>query len=178
MAVTCPVCGQADALRRVSTVLDEGTSVTAGSAITLTPSGSSAIPFNASPTFYSGATMTALAARLAPPPRPACPSRTVFLWGWFGTAGGIAILMTIPYGWVGFVLGIFSAFLTWAIGLFAVAIGRNAYRKKYAGLAAIWDQRAARYRAAYYCGRDDVIVEGGGTFQPSAQFRARVFAIK
>lgn len=168
--MTCPVCRSNDQMRRVTVVIGEGTSATQGSALTIARrEGRTRVDS----TSYNSNSITELSSRLTPPPRPSFPWLTYFLGWTFGLAAlvGFFAVSQGEGGSMGaslgaFIAGFLTLFVTWIPALLISAI-IHAFKKR--GLevrGAEWDRRDARLRAAYYCGRDDVIIEGDRAYQP------------
>jgi len=167
----CPLCHEGSAVQKMSVVIDSGFSSTAGTALTVTPRGSLGV------TGFSSSTSTALAARIAPPPRPSFPFRQAFALIWvFGTVLW-ALWFSSSYGGggIGFFVGLFVAFVAWIPALIIAGVAKLLTSASYADKGAVWDRRATELRSAYYCARDDVVFSGEHAASPEA-FRATVFS--
>jgi hypothetical protein len=164
--VNCPLCGQSDQLRRVSLVIDEGTTATRGTAITI-PKREGRLRLD--PTFYVSNSLTQLSSRLTPPKRPEFPALALFFIWWLGSAAAVGLILTvITANPIGFFFGLYAVLGTWIVALIAVPVMAAAQRRKYAARQADWDSRNAHLRSAYYCSRDDVVVADGLAIRPEA----------
>lgn len=140
---TCPDCGKDGKVRRVSVVIDGGTTSTTASALTSTVRGS-----DVRVTSTAATTTSALAGRFTPrPPRP--------------LPVGVVVA---PFGFVAFVAtaGVFSrlpdvALLAAVLVTVAVCVLlRRRWGPRRAASRALWEACLERVRSGYYCRRDDV----------------------
>lgn len=181
--IRCPLCRSDDQLRRVSVVVGEGKTATRGTALTLAQQdGRTRI----APTVYGSRGATELSKRLTPPWRPHFPWYVHFvLWLLgiaviFGIYGAISASAddytptsgTYIGGFIGlFIVGLFAGFMPAALFTFLTGAFRGpVWRDRQAE----WDRQNERLGAAYFCARDDVIVENGVAHKPE-QFITQLF---
>lgn len=193
--VVCPVCGRSDMLWNVGLILDDGTSTTVGTTRTVSTGYGSMSGMGSDGSLYSGSatmshtgtsthrstTRTQLAARFTPPSRPRAHFGAWFVLGWFGAALVIALLwgpalapaspdlgpivmtgITIAVAFVVVLAG------TWIVGLAVAFIQRAVTAGSLARRRSAWDHACVRLRAAAYCARDGVAVDGGRALSPEA----------
>jgi hypothetical protein len=135
---------------------------------------------------YSSRGATDLAKRLTPPGRPHFPWYAHFA-GWllgiaviFGIVGAAMAsgrddtpsAGTYIGGFIGlFIVGVFAGFIPAVAFTFFAGVFRGPVWKDRQQL---WDPRNERLGAAYFCFRDDVVVENGVAHQPE-QFIKELF---
>ncbi|MEI3867308.1 hypothetical protein V6S02_09480 [Microbacterium sp. CCNWLW134] len=155
-------------------IIGEGTSATQGTAVTYARrEGRNRVDT----THFSSDSITQLSARLTPPPRPTFPWRTHFLAWTFGLAAAIGVWSAVSSGGgVGaFMAGFLSLFVTWIPGGIIALLTERSQRRTWLVRQEGWDRNDERLRAAYYCARDDVVVEHGTAYRPE-QFVASLFS--
>jgi hypothetical protein len=182
----CPRCGSADALRRIGTMIDEGTSVTTSRARTTTRttgtySGSYGSGMDAGSTggtvygqSHSTTTGTSLsrtqtARLLLWPDPPRFPFKRWFL-RWY--LGGTAIVGTLSLPAIDadsvaeriFVSYVTCLVLMWIPALLIVLIQRAVTAPGRARARTAWEQGRRRLVDAYFCTRDGVVVDDGQAF--------------
>ncbi len=176
--VTCPKCGQADAVRKVSAIVAEGTRTgeTGGIALGLGDRSLDLMPFVSTSTSRS-----ALAAKLAPPAKPAKPLGN----GWTAafTVGRSALVVFVGLLLAGATLCSFPLLINTysanrllllipfaVLALFIMAafvwVIRSAIRDvrawhrdsdSYETRLQVWRSAVERWQHLYYCARDDGI---------------------
>jgi hypothetical protein len=169
---TCPVCGLSDAVQRVSTVIDGGTSSTSGTAFTFATRDHRT---HLDPTIYSSQTVSQLAARLAPPAPPAFHLVRWFLILWLGGAVVVGVIAGGFAGSGGAASYIIAGVLgLWLPAFIAAVIVRRVQAGKYQVLTSAWRRKSDALRSGYYCARDDVVFDGTKVERPES-FRASIF---
>lgn len=168
----CPVCRESSAVVKVSTLIDEGMSSGLSVGVGGTVIGPSAVGVGGAVT----QTRTALARRLAPPPRP----KQSFFTHWISWALAIATVIAffvaigVDVGFGGFMIGVMiGAVPGMLLGLVGATITVPANSFRWTPVQAEWDRKAARVRDAYYCRRDDVMFDSTVSGSPD-QFKAKL----
>lgn len=170
--VTCPVCGLNDQVRRIGVVIGDGTIDHSGSAVTFANREGR---LRMDTTAYSGTNVSRLSARLTPPPRPKFPALAFFL-GYWALAAFIPFVALAPSNGIPGAIGgaLAWALVLWIPAIVALLIHYAIKQKDLQTRQTEWDQRNAHLRSAYYCGRDDVVVEAGAAIRPE-QYVAAMF---
>ena len=148
----CPQCGQADKIQKVSAVYTSGVS-SVGYKTFLPPPPKSDLP----PVLVSreGASFTALAKRLAPPPKPT--------WSDAGANTCLGVLSVIAILGVSLALfsiegaGMILGPLAGIVGFILYAKWVAAQTPRHKELTSNWEEALAKWNALYYCARDDVV---------------------
>ena len=160
--VKCPVCGQIDTVRKVTTIVSEGTTSTEQIGI---------VPDLTGRDFYllgmRGTGMTEQAQRLAPQPkRPGGIGPRIFLAAAAFLVGGamacgLSMFVVTPefgqFACGNWVIGI--SLVAAALGTIALS-GIPGIRQKQALYDRMMEQASMRWSSLYYCNRDDI------TFNP------------
>ncbi|MFD1494429.1 MULTISPECIES: hypothetical protein [Microbacterium] len=160
-------------MRRISVVIGEGTSATQGTALTYARrEGRNRVDT----TVFGSDSVTQLSARLTPPSRPTFPWRQHFLAWTFGLAAAIGVWAAISSGRGAgaFMAGFLSLFVTWIPGGLIALLTQQVQKSSWSARQEDWDRRNGRLRDAYYCARDDVVVENGVSYAPE-RYLAQVF---
>lgn len=170
----CPLCHRNDMTQRVSAVIDQGTTITRGSASTV-GFGTNGMFF--APVSVSNQSMSALAQRFNFPKYPRSLGGTYIMWSIFFS---IVAAMTagVSMQWVNQGMAspplLFAVFLLVLLVAGFIMVRTNASRRV---AQQDWVRRASEARAGYYCYRDDIAWLPGSTdaAQPET-FAARFFA--
>jgi len=170
----CPLCHRNDMTQRVSTVIDQGTTITSGNASTLGV-GTNGLFY--APTSITNQSTSALARRFTFPKYPRKLGGTFIMWGIFfsivaAMIAGVSLervtqgMTRLPF--------LISVLLLGLLVTGIVVARTNAARQV---AQQDWVRRASEARAGYYCYRDDVAWLPGSTDaeQPET-FAARFFA--
>jgi hypothetical protein len=179
--MTCPKCGQLDAVQAVSTIIDGGTTYTSGVAYSYaTPSDHGFVP----PTLYKSQSLSGLAHRLSPPGPPVPHFWRYFLWT-FALGTILVILITLintivqdagyseqnPYSerevhlsWIVYIVSPIAWWMLYLVPLMIVStivgfIFRARDKRRMIEAAEEWRARARRIYGAYYCTRDDTMFD-------------------
>lgn len=168
----CPVCHESSAVVKVGTLIDEGMSSGLSVGVGGTVIGPSAVGVGGAVT----QTRTALARRLAPPPRP----KQSFFAHWIswafaiGTVIAFFVAIGMDVGFFGLIFGMMIGLVPGALlGLVGATITVPANSFRWTPVQAEWDRKAARVREAYYCRRDDVMFDSTVSGSPD-QFKAKL----
>lgn len=174
-AVRCPLCGRDDQLRRVSVVVAEGKTGTRGTAVTFARQDGRT---RVAPTVYGSRGATDLSKRLSAPLRPHFPWY-LHAAGWvLGTAVVAGVIGSVVIGSgsdapasgtyiAGFVIFFFFGLFIGIAPAILFTIFAGAWQgPRVRARQEKWDQQSKRLDAAYFCFRDDVIVEDGRSYEP------------
>ena len=174
--VTCPKCGQADAVRKVSALIADGTWASESTGLALGISENSP---ELMAVVGSSISRSELAARLAPPRKPARPHghgwAIAYGLGRFALVAFVGLLLVsgvlisfplfintysqtpllilIPVAFV--VCYMVSAFWWMVRSSLHDVQDRNTEQEGYAGKLKAWQRRASQWNELYYCARDD-----------------------
>ena len=195
-SVVCPRCASADALKRVGTLIDEGTSLTSGTAHTTThTTGGVAIGYGGgmeagtasgavhqrsrSKTHINTRTMSQTARMLLWPDPPAFGFKTWFVRWYLGLAAVVGTLALSNVDGESLAERAFIAYVTtlvliWIPALIIVFIQMMVTAPGRARATAAWEQGRRRLIDAYFCTRDGVVVDDGQAFGADA-YKAMVF---
>lgn len=196
--IVCPKCQRADAVRKVSAVVAEGTQVVESSGAAYVPAkhGSALIPVA-----ETSVSRSALAAKLAPPRKPAKPFGYGCVAVLLMTRLGLALLASITllalflcsYPFMMNVYlqnnALFIAILVIGIvliGLMGVLTVRSGWRdarstgderNSHEPRMQAWERACDRWQQLYYCQRDDgVFIPGHSTFVPVEKMDAYLYS--
>lgn len=198
--IVCPKCGRADAVRKVTSIVSEGTVTTdmSGLGIATSEHGGELVGMMGSATSRS-----VLAARLAPPVKPA----QAFGYGWVGVflfsriglgLFTLALILAIVACSFPILVGAYrenpalvlipivgvTVFVVLLLRWIVVSLVREVrkLRDERAGYPAeveIWERSYARWKELYYCSRDDgVFLPNQTVLVPSAQMKPYLYATR
>ncbi len=168
--IVCPRCGQTDQIQRLTVVVQSGITVgsyagAATSAGYMAGEHGGAISM-AGQSRLAGGSHTLQAQRLAPPPRPAYDSAT--LWKSVARSGAAILfgLWLMSIGDALFGLPICVVALYYAIKAYRTDQGARADHQQY---LAQWQREMAVWSRAYYCARDDTVFLPGSDDSAAAE---------
>lgn len=196
--IVCPKCQRADAVRKVSALVGEGTHAaeTSGIAYVQAEHGLDVIPV-----VQTSVSRSALAAKLSPPKKPTKRSGYGCVGALLMTRMGLALvgsvlLLALFVCTYPFLMTLYqqnNLLFVAAIGLGLALIGfmgiwvfRSGWRDArstregrttYEPRLADWEQAYARWQQLYYCQRDDgVFIPDHGTFVPAEKMDAYLYS--
>ncbi len=197
-SIACPKCGRADVIRKVTSIVDEGTTYTDSNRLGMSISGDDT-------QFYTGfgrsVSRTELASALAPPQKPTQPFRRgwsgIFLNFHWNCAGSILGLMivgavcSLPLLYTTYRENPLLIFVPVVILLFAAIVlirwawlsSRRETRTlreaeaQYPLQVEAWKRALERWKQLYYCQRDDgVFIPAQARLIPVNEMRAFLYA--
>lgn len=172
----CPICGQNDCVRSVSSLIAEGIS-------SETQFGVGYIAGGIAPMIMGGQSRTMLAQRLMPPAPPGHLSAAgVMVPFWLFNVAAAVVIAFMWRGGEAFNSPVSGLFTFAASLLPAILLGLVVFLPVWLLLhwhpirKRRWEQSAAYLGGAYYCGRDDVIFDAAENYDSPESFIPRVFA--
>jgi len=171
----CPICRKDDAIRKVSSVVTDGVI----SGVFSGPSGGvisveDKRGFVGGYTTLGGTTVSALAQRLLPPPKPEESNKGFLLFMKVVAVFGMLISFIVPefFGvprqWALLVwLFVFASYVL----MLREAIARSrAERERVARKTLVWEKQIQKWSRLYYCFRDDIVFDPltGETCRPES----------
>jgi hypothetical protein len=194
--VVCPRCASAEALKRVGALIDEGTSMTSGTARTTTQTTGGVVTSygggmdagtaygtvhqrSRSKTHVNSRTMSETVRMLLWPDPPAFGFKRWFVRWYLGLAAVVGTVALPNVDGESFAERAFIAYVTtlvliWIPALIIVFIQMLVTAPGRGRAAAAWERGRRRLVDAYFCTRDGVVVDDGQAFAPGA-YKAMVF---